>query len=89
MTLYCSDSADLTTRGSAMLTPSNSVRRVNCPECSLPMDSYSEETIVLCIVTAETYLNHDLNQAASMVYDMILSISRIANSLFYSWQNFE
>ena len=53
------------------------------------MDSYSEETIVLCIVTAETYLNHDLNQAASMVYDMILSISRIANSLFYSWQNFE
>ena len=85
----CSESADMSKHGGGFLTPSNSVRRVHCPECSLPMDSYTEETIVLCIVTAETYLNHDLQQAASMIYDMIESISRIASTLIYSWQSHE
>ncbi|XP_067932089.1 protein unc-79 homolog [Watersipora subatra] len=69
------------------LTPSDSVRRTQCPECYLPVDSYTEETLVLCIVAVETYLNHDLQQAAGVVYDMIRSISRIANSLLYTWQS--
>lgn len=62
-------------------------RRLTCSDCSMPIEDYSEDVIVLCIVSAETYLNHDLNQAAGMVYEMILSVSNIAHTQIYSWQN--
>jgi len=62
-------------------------RAPSCPECKGPIDSYSEETIVLCIVAVETYLHHDLQRAASMVYDMLRSVSKVASFQIYSWQN--
>lgn len=64
-------------------------RKFNCVDCGRAVEEYSEEIIVLCIVSAETYLNHDLNQAASMVYEMIHSIGNIATSNIYTWQSSE
>ena len=64
-------------------------RRYGCSQCGQPLEEYSEEVIVMCIVITEAYLNHDLNLAASMVYDMIHSISDLATLQIYCWQNAE
>ena len=86
--LVCRESGDHKRPGNgSQQFPPNSSRALMCSDCSMPIEDYSEDVIVLCIVLAETYLNHDLNQAAGMVYEMILNVSNIAHTQIYSWQN--